>query len=327
MGQQNFRSQQGADGPLRRDRRGHALILFGLVYGSFYLTLTAAGTTDGLYIMGTTLNCRLTITVNLKVVQLTNMMTAWNAFAISSAVAACSSSSSATPSCLASRAGTSTASRRSSSRARPSGSWWCSLRSRYAKSVLALRLLPEKCFSVQAMLPDFVLSYLKFNYFPEVGPEAQGERRQAGRTPARARPDRSTSLDICRRAIRFRSKLCRAQRARRGVPAGCPRRLRLHHRPFPRRPATRLFGNLTRSGGVQATTGVAQHANLRHAPRAGGHLPHKVYADILAPSCATTRLRCSCALRDREARSEARGWAGRPSTGGKHTPPKEAISN
>ena len=38
--------------------------------------------------MGTTLNCCLTITVNLKVVQLTNMMTAWNAFAISSAVAA-----------------------------------------------------------------------------------------------------------------------------------------------------------------------------------------------------------------------------------------------
>ena len=48
----------------------------------------ADGTTDGLYIMGTTLNCCLTITVNLKVVQLTNMMTAWNAFAISSAVAA-----------------------------------------------------------------------------------------------------------------------------------------------------------------------------------------------------------------------------------------------
>ena len=89
VGQENFDLNRERMGLFVATAAAHALILFGLVYGSFYLTLTAAdGTTDGLYIMGTTLNCCLTITVNLKVVQLTNMMTAWNAFAISSAVAA-----------------------------------------------------------------------------------------------------------------------------------------------------------------------------------------------------------------------------------------------
>lgn len=50
----------------------HSLILFLVVYGTFRGgTITSAdGTSDGLYVMGTTLNCCLQLTVNLKILLL-----------------------------------------------------------------------------------------------------------------------------------------------------------------------------------------------------------------------------------------------------------------
>ena len=64
----------------------HALTLFWIVYGTFYRTITAGdGTTDGIYIMGTTLNGCLQLTVNLKIVQMTHKMTFWNALVIAGA--------------------------------------------------------------------------------------------------------------------------------------------------------------------------------------------------------------------------------------------------
>ena len=192
VGQQNFDLNKERMGLFVATAAAHALILFGLVYGSFYLTLTAAdGTTDGLYIMGTTLNCCLTITVNLKVVQLTNMMTAWNAFAISSAVAAWFLFVLGYSELFGLSGGDFYG---ISTQLFPRSTFWLVVvlapitvrGTDLADNSLRLLLLKECCV-VQAMLPDFVLSYLKFNYFPE---EWDKKRKESVAKPAGHQPER-----------------------------------------------------------------------------------------------------------------------------------------
>jgi phospholipid-transporting ATPase len=127
----------------------HALTLYAIIYGTFSLSLTISdGTTDGLYIMGTTLNCCLQLTVNLKIVVMSRRLTFWNALVIVGAAA----------SWFLFVLGYSNVFSLSQ------GKFYGIADQLYHRHTFWLLVLVAP---LTAILPDLVVTYLQLNYFPK----------------------------------------------------------------------------------------------------------------------------------------------------------------
>ena len=153
----------------------HSTIIFFFIAGVFGGgTLTnATGQTDGLYIMGTTLNCCLELTVNLKIVLLSKTLTWYNVVII-----------------IASAGSWFIFVQFYSELFSISGGHFLGIAEQlYSRAVfwLLVVLVP-----FAAVLPDFVVGYLQFNYFPlpwDVArkQEANNNRRSANEAEQRRR--------------------------------------------------------------------------------------------------------------------------------------------
>lgn len=126
----------------------HALTLYGIVFGTFYLsTTTSNGTTDGLFIMGTTLNGCLQLTVNLKIVVMSRRLSFWNALVVIGSVM----------SWFVFVVGYSKVFELSQ------GKFWGIADQLYDRCTFWLLLVVGP---VTAILPDLVVTYIQLNYFP-----------------------------------------------------------------------------------------------------------------------------------------------------------------